>query len=268
MKKQIFTLWVTVLTVTVIAFSCSQQNKTENKEENPSVSFVWRGDTLGSSYYPYSAMLLPLKDDAAGTTNYFQFQTVLSNRLMYEDFVKTTDLKVKDNSVIFSGTVGNVALDSLNLTLTGRRIVPDDSIIGCVGLNVFENQCLLMDFSNQSIVVDKDIPVNETATPVKYEIYLEKKLLIPVEMDGKQYKFLLNPESPLYVIFNESPAKCETRKLSIGNKTFTPPEYQYIDDATQGFDGVLGYAFLKDKKVWIDLENNLLSVWACSDTVK
>ena len=222
-----------------------------------SVEFVWKGDTLGSTYYPNSAILIPVEPERACTRKtYLQFQAGVDNNMIYSDFARELGESGEEKSLQLKGTAGSIALDSLVLTEVQRYFTGEDTVIGSMSFDAFPGQNVLIDFVNNTLNVDGSLVPEDGIEAVTYEVYLEKKILVPVTMGGKPYKFLLSPQSPLYVIFNKTP-----EDIIIGRETFTKPESQFIDDANPAFDGILGYAFLKDKKLWVNTEDQLISIF-------
>jgi hypothetical protein len=245
--------------VFLAVLSCNKPKTSEN--ELVVQDFYWRGDSIGGSYYDHSSIIIPVEFERACTRKTFlQLQSGIRQNVIFDDFIHEFDsLSIEaepQDSVYLSGEIGNFNFDAIPMELIHRQFQKNDSVVGNVGIDFFESKQLIIDFVQQTFSIVEDYPLPETCKPETYELYLDNKILVPVLLNGKRKLFLYNPQSPLYVAFNETKAS----ELSFGGHVFSAPEIKSVENANPDFNGVLGYAFLKDKKVWIDTKSQQICI--------
>lgn len=256
MNKQIIFL----LALIILFIACNNSdNKTDTQlyDINKS-SFIWRGDSLGNFYHSHSNILLPVEIDNSLTKSniYFILNTGINNSFLFLDFARNSDKLSKDpNSEFFvdsimeiSGKIDEIKFGPVTFPVYDRYNNLQDSIIGQISLDFFSDNEILIDFTKHSISVSENFCIEDDCNFVKYKTYLDKKIIIPITADNKTYDFLLNPQSALYVAFNNS---FNASEIKIGKFSFLSPENKNINNANPAFDGILGYAFLKNKKIII-----------------
>lgn len=246
------------LLISLMFLACNSDNEKQNVF--PSIqetSFIWKGDSLGSYYCTHSGMLLPVVfDKITGANIFINLETGYNNTAVFEDYANEIGILSTDsisglyNSVSdVSGSIGEIAFGPCSFPVSHRIYAKEDSIVGNVTFDFFDKQELLIDFKNGIVSVADSIKLPEGVEKVEYEIYLGKKILIPIKMNEDTLMFLLNPQSELYVALNINKP---TGSLFIGNQKFVEPNSRTVDDVNPAFDGILGYAFLKDKILWIN----------------
>jgi len=245
-----------IILVFVVLFQACQPKKNNEKDESPILSseFLWKGDSVGNSYFDHSAIIIPVEPEKVCTRKtYLQLQAGVNQHYIYDDFVDSSFLKntnVDEPAFLFSGDIGDYHFDSVQMPLVFRQYSAADSLIGCVGFDFFNTKQVLLDFKNQSIQFADEFDTGHSS-PIPYTVYLEHKLLIPVSLNGEEVMFLCNPLSPLYVVFNH----LNIDKIEIGGNPYSAPNTQSIEDANPAFQGILGHAFFKDKRLIVDTEN-------------
>jgi len=244
-----------ILLLFVVLFQACQPKRSREKDQEAVLSseFLWKGDSLGNSYFDHSSIIIPVEPEKVCTRKtYLQLQTGVKQQYIYEDFIDTLTPElqdVDDLEITFSGDIGNYRFDSMKMPLVFRQYSAADSIIGCVGFDFFNTKQVMLDFKNQRIQFADKFDT-ENCSPIPYKIYLEHKLLVPVSLNGKEVLFLCNPLSPLYVVFNQM----NITEMKIGTNAYSIPNTQTIEDANPAFQGILGYAFFKDKRLLVDTE--------------
>jgi hypothetical protein len=245
-----------IVFLALVLFQACQLDK-KQKEDVTIVyesEFLWKGDSLGNSYFDHSAIIIPVEPEKVCTRKtYLQLQTGVKQQYIYDDFIDTLTSEtqdIDDVEIAFSGDIGNYRFDSVKMPLVFRQYSAADSIIGCVGFDFFSTKQVMLDFKNQQIAFGESFDT-ENKQAIPYKIYLEHKLLVPVSLNGKEVHFLCNPLSPLYVVFNQM----NITEMKIGTNAYSVPNTQSIEDANPAFQGILGYAFFKDKRLIVDTEN-------------
>ncbi len=254
MKKLIYSVFVLLL-----VFAACKPNRNNEETSAFETEFLWKGDSLGSSYYPKSALLIPVEPQRECTRKtYLQLQTGVHQSYIYDDFLIRRDENEEPESdmAFFSGQIGGMQIDSAELPIVVRNYHSEDSIIGCVGIDFFHKKMVLIDFENELVRFADHFNVPDSIKPLAYSVYLENKLLIPATMAGESVKFLCNPSSPLYVVFNYM----DPGNIKIGNAEYAAPQTQMVENANPAFVGILGYAFFKDKVLIVDSENEQLFI--------
>ncbi|MDA3909913.1 MAG: hypothetical protein PF448_00975 [Bacteroidales bacterium] len=250
---------IAILVISVVFLNACQPDSSREDTEVFSSNFVWKGDSLGNSYFDHSAIIIPVEPEKVCTRKtYLQLQSGINQHYIYEDFIDSfpvQNTELNEPELTFSGEIGTYRFDSIQMPLVFRQYSVADSVIGCVGFDFFETKQVLLDFKNQRIeFADEFDTENRQAIP--YKIYLEHKLLIPVSLNGKEVFFLCNPLSPLYVVFNQ----LNINEMKIGENTYATPNTQSIEDANPAFRGILGYAFFKDKRLIVDTESQSIYI--------
>lgn len=238
--------------------ACNSNNETQtNFPSIQEASFIWKGDSLGSYYCTHSGMLLPVTfDKITGKNIFINLETGYNNTAVFEDYaneigiISTDSVSGLHNFVSdVSGSIGEISFGPRSFPVSHRGYANKDSIVGNLTFDFFEEQELLIDFENGIVSVADSIRIPEDVEKVEYEIYLDRKILIPIKMNEDTLMFLLNPQSELYVALNINKS---AENLFIGNQKFGEPNSRNVDDVNPAFDGILGYAFLKDKILWIN----------------
>lgn len=239
-------------------FSACKDKEKDTMSSSFETEFVWKGDTLGSSYYPKSALLIPIEPERECTRKkYLQLQTGVSQSFVYEDYLNRDSLsRESDEFAVFHGEIGGLKIDTTQMPVVERGYHLDDSIIGCVGVDFFRDKMVMIDFENELVRFSKQFKLPENALALNYSVYLENKILVPVTMAGEEVWFLCNPFSPLYVVFNyEKPGD-----ITIGSVKYPEPKTQMVENANPAFSGILGHAFFKDKVLIFDVKNEQLFI--------
>ncbi|MEA1873887.1 MAG: hypothetical protein U9N51_05590 [Bacteroidota bacterium] len=245
-----------IILLFVLLFQACKPKKNNEKNEAivHSSEFLWKGDSLGNIFFENSAIIIPVEPEkVCSRKTYLQLQAGVSQHYIYEDFIDSSffeNTNIDEPAFLFSGDIGDYHFDSVQMPLVFRQYSAADSLIGCVGFDFFNTKQVLLNFKNQSIqFADKFETGN--SSPIPYTVYLEHKLLIPVSLNGREVMFLCNPLSPLYVVFNH----LNVTKVEVGGDPYSAPNTQVIDDANPAFQGILGHAFFKDKRLIVDTEN-------------
>lgn len=256
--KTRYAIAILILTLT----ACNEQDKRPEKEttQEQTSDFLWKADSLGEVYFEHSTMLLPVKFDAENQDSgnyYVSFYPGHNNNQLYDDVaqrigkvISNEDSTSYSNPGIndVSGYVGNIRFDTVTFPVLKRPSGVSDSIVGEVSLDFFAGDHVLINFRDQSIQLYDDLSAWSGYDFQPYEIYLDHKIILPVSINKAKYPFLFNPHSALFVMFNpDNPPG----PVSIGDNTWNTPDTRQVSDANPDFEGILGYAFLKDKIVII-----------------
>ncbi|MFO7790253.1 MAG: hypothetical protein R6V32_06755 [Bacteroidales bacterium] len=247
-----------VLLISVVILACNNQ-KTSPDKDAPQINesrFFWKPDSLGDIYFKHAAMLLPVdfdQDKTSSQSTYVNFFMGINNNLIYEhyapnlgDIIKASDStpKAPDYLQLVDGRIGDIPFNAEKMPVINKSSGINDSIIGQISLDYFMDDELLVNFNERYIQTCNKFPWSDTCHFETYDIYLDRKIILPVTMHDKTLDFLLNPQSALFVVFNPDAI---AGPVATGNQTWAVPDTRTVDDANPAFDGILGYAFLKDK---------------------
>ncbi|MEA3447925.1 MAG: hypothetical protein U9Q98_05685 [Bacteroidota bacterium] len=242
--------------------SCNKQEGDSEKEttQERTSDFFWKADSLGEVYFEHSTMLLPVKFNAENKDSgnyYLSFYPGHNSNHMYSDFAQRIGKVIsnKDSTSYstfeindVSGYVGDIRFNTVTFPVSERPSGVSDSIVGEVSLDFFTGNHVLINFRDQAIQLYDDLSAWSGYDFQPYEIYLNHKIILTVSINKAKYPFLFNPHSALFVMFNpENPPG----PVSIGDNTWNTPDTRQVNDANPYFEGILGYAFLKDKIVII-----------------
>jgi hypothetical protein len=256
-----------IIVIALFLAGCQQSGK-KKKSDEPVVneaSFIWKGDSLGNFYYANSKVLIPVAFDRPCTRqSYFTLHHGIKTQNLYMDFADSVGTVTKENDSISGGTADNVSGRLGTICFGPKRfdILPrtrntPDSIAGAISLDFFTGKEVMINFPERKIKTCSEFSCLDTCHFDKYSIYMDSKILVPVKMNNKDYTFLLNPESALYVIFNPD---TETGEIEFCGNTWNAPDKRTVSDANPAFHGILGLAFLKDKVLVIRPEAKELCV--------
>lgn len=247
-----------LLLICLIILACNNQKSPQDKDiqQIKNSRFYWKADSLGDLYFKHAAMLLPVdfdQDMPSSQSTYVTFFMGINNNLIYEHYAsnlgniiksKDSTRKAPDYLKAVEGQIGNIPFSAENMPVINNSSGINDSIIGQISLDYFIDDELLVNFNERYIQTCNKFPWSDTCHFETYDIYLDRKIILPVTMNNKTLHFLLNPQSALFVVFNP---ETTAGAVSTGNKTWDVPDTRTVDDANPAFDGILGYTFLKDK---------------------
>ncbi|MFP4663642.1 MAG: hypothetical protein ACLFM1_04370 [Bacteroidales bacterium] len=249
-----------------LAFFACQHPENKIKPEPTDIkeaAFIWKSDSLGDYYHKHSKILIPVEFERPYTRkSYLSLNNGLGRHSIYHDFADTVgELKSKDTSMItvdnVSGKLGEIDFGPVAFQVSKRTGSEPDSIAGEISLDFFKGRDLLIDFKDGCIQIADYFPWSEKMEFVEYQVYHDDKILIPVKMSDLDMTFLLNPESTLFVVFNP---ECDLSEIRIATQIWQIPDRRSISDPNPAFDGILGYSFLKDKKLLIRPDDSLIAI--------
>ncbi len=260
MKNQL----VLILFLFMVVACNNQDNKRgENLKPVQEVNFLWKADSLGKVYFEHSTMLLPVKlnQDQQESKNYYvSLFSGHNNTQIYDDYASDIGnlQKIPDSSRSFnnyeikniSGSFGEITFESETFPVLKRPAGIPDSIVGKISLDFFSNQYVNINFKDRLIRLYDDLGgTDEVFNFQSYDLYLNQKIILPVLINNKTQRFLFNPQSALFVVFNPDN---QPGPLTIGGETFSVPDTRKVNNANPEFDGIMGYAFLNNKNVIIN----------------
>ena len=236
-------------------------------------------------------MLIPAR--ANGVQGWFAFDTgamqTSLNRSYFPELVgETKQVAIFDENVALSGAAetnlqelvfGNTAVNDLSVILMDmtyvetslRTVEPDIRFLGSIGMEIFGNVPILLDYEHSRITT---APAIDTNGAEKLPLAMEALPVIILELAGTPHRFVLDtgantcllsselsgkiaatplPDSPgVYVIPS---VKVGTHQYQNVNAVFT--DLSHIRDRVD-VDGVIGYQILSPQLSLLDFPNAAL----------
>jgi hypothetical protein len=245
----------------LLFIACKDQDSSISEKTTPAQTseFFWKADSLGDICFENSVMLLPIdfeSENEFSQNRYISFHTGHNKNHIYEGTVSeivkasATDStgEIGYSRYVLSGSCGSIVFKAEAFDVMKRPVGTADSIVGQISLDFFKGKTVMIDFKEKSLTLYHDLTRSGVFNFQPYDIYLNHKIILPVIINNKRQRFLLNPQSALFVVFNPGEAP---GPVSVGNKTWDVPDTRMVSDANPDFDGIMGYAFLKDKIVMV-----------------
>ena len=291
-------------------------NNSTDKTNLSWAKFEWTNDTLNGKYFERTSMQIPCKIDGLANNFTFQFDLGANSTGVYENtfssFYKQNpelENKVKfplnsrlqfwwswknlENMNLYFGdyiATNKAAYIYKNHGKKIENINPEDTIhLGTVGVDIFKDRVLIIDYPNRQFAVCENVPKNYQSNFVDIEITKKGKVLLPMTIHGKKYRIMFDNGSSIFPIITlaknisnySTSADIDTIKVSSWGQmhdvtgklikdTFELAGQKFNNvkvysnhtglGTDQSTDGMTGNALFWDRTIVIDFKNKKFGV--------
>ena len=279
--------------------------------------FIWTNDTLNGKYYERTSMQIPCKIEGLPYSFLFQFDLGADLTSVYENNISSfytlyPDLKnriarlrsplqfwynkkgFKDLTILFGGyEVSNKFINfysnygsKLNIE---KSSLSDTFNIGTIGVDLFQNKVLIIDYPNQRFAISDTVPRVFNFYLSDIELDQAGRVLLPMQLKGKKFNTMFDNGSSLFPLlvtddkinnFSNLP-NCDTFIGNAWGKTITmigrPLNDSFIiaghtfnkskvyadyrqDSRTNKYDAVTGNILFWDKTIIMDFKNKKFGI--------
>jgi hypothetical protein len=185
------------------------------------INFSWHGDSVGAKYYDRLEIMIPLKIENLPYNFYAQFDLGAFRTQLYEnsfwpylrrhkELAKKLDNKYERYDGVQCNSFQNLTLHLGNVTFSNREVmnhvnygdyIPTDSVntptpkrIGTIGLDLFTDKILIIDYPKKRIAVTENLPhtIKASFVDMKFE---DSHIKIPVTINGSDEYILFDTGS-------------------------------------------------------------------------
>ncbi|MDJ1472556.1 hypothetical protein QNI19_30065 [Cytophagaceae bacterium DM2B3-1] len=206
--------------------------------EDYQMDFQWYTDTLQSKPQSYTALLIPVHLPHCDKLFYMQFDSGSPYSLFYTNKLKAIQarypksVQIKDSAdklTNFSFRIGGQKILAKEITIrqfdkTSIHWKEKNSIeiIGTIGVDVFENKTLVIDYPAKKIFIGNGIPTTiASGLSLSDFIFVGKRILLPALLKNKKTILYFDTGSSAYPLLTD---KETSLSLSVPNST--PVQYQ------------------------------------------
>lgn len=162
------------------------------------VPFTWQGDSLGTTWNPHAAQLIPVKLKDCPRVFYMQFDLGSPSTILYKN--KLRDIAAKYPKTLswndslkkienFLFTTGNtkVLANEIALITLGKPIDWNKNgmeVIGTIGADFIENRIVIINYPEKFILLSND-STHTAGLPLSDFIFARRAILLPAMLRGK-----------------------------------------------------------------------------------
>ena len=174
---------------------------------------------------------------------------------------------------------GSISLSNLPVVLLDMSYVenalresePDIRFLGSVGIEIFENLPILLDYERSVITVEPDICTDGAE---KLPLFAGALPTVDLEFSDGSHRFILDTGAECCLIskdltdkisvepFDDFPKNCVIPEIKVGSHSYRNIEAVSTDISqirtTHGVDGLIGYQILSKQLSLLDFPNNAL----------
>jgi hypothetical protein len=185
-----------------------------------STRFYWQGDTINSKWEQHAAMLLPVKLKSCPKQFFMQFDLGSPYSLFYKN--KLVDIQAKYPQTIklsaSDDTLRNYAfrVDQMSLSAKKMAVKQFDTsainwtdknsmeIIGTIGADLIDGKVFIIDYPNNRITISDAVPAKlQRGLSLTDLIYVQRRILLPVTVNGKQAILYFDTGSSMYELLTD-----------------------------------------------------------------
>lgn len=226
-KKISLLVWV-ITFISTSFFNCSNPQKNQNAQQNSWINFEWVGDSIGSKYFDKLAIVIPFSIEGIPHKFESQFDLGATSTMVYGNSIRpylykypilSKKLDTINKGYRLQGTkVGafkniNFKLDTVlfkNQELVhfagfGDELTKDSvhtttiKHIGTIGVNIFQNKYLIIDFPKQRIAILDSLNSHYVKRTTFLDAKLDKgRIKVPVTINGSVKYFMFDTGSSIF----------------------------------------------------------------------
>ena len=253
------------------------------------MKFTWVGDTLAGQYFERAAIFLPVKIQNMPHEFTLQFDLGANESLVYKPSIKPYLTLYPSVAQALDSTSESAYLRHVDVTIDDQKF-EDRSLflrednrnpltidsaksntvkhIGTIGVDLFQDQVLIIDYPNTRLAVTDRIPEEFADAGVFVNITLDRhgRVHVPMQIDGNTEEILFDTGSSLFPFFTtpENWAAATSQQVTDSIYTSTWGEYYYtygapIDDIYLGdeklppatcYENEYLANFIKEEGIW------------------
>ncbi|MGB8191035.1 MAG: hypothetical protein WCF67_03905 [Chitinophagaceae bacterium] len=169
---------------------------------NIDIKFIWQGDSAGSGWEPFAALLIPVKLANCPKQFYMQFDTGAPYSVFYRDQLKAIQAKypaihLNDSSTRLMNTSFTIGKQKIECIDAGVIQSGDPSInwknknsieiIGTLGVDFIDNRTAVIDYRGGEMLIGTAIPESITSGISFTDfMYMRNSILLPAVIRGKK----------------------------------------------------------------------------------
>ncbi len=223
------------------------------------IKFLWIGDSLGKRYYERVAMNVPVKISGIPYDFTFQFDLGDDHTEIYENSLNdvyavnpTIKNKVKRLRSIFQFWNSNKSYKNIDIEagdyifknpdcyvhrnfgneIDKERIMMNRPLhIGSIGVDLFQNKVLIIDYPRQQFCIADSVPANYNVNMIPIKLNNAGMALLPMKLNGKTYDCLFDNGSSIFPLIG-SLTRIDEYSKAPDNDTIATPSWGLIHDMT------------------------------------
>jgi hypothetical protein len=316
MRKTIILLFIFIS----FFINCSKQN---NLNQIEWIDFQWVDYTIGDRYFEKAAMNIPFRIDNIPLQFNCQFDLGANKSCLYGNVMDPylsaypeLASKYRDLNKNFShgrqyGFLKNISFMLDSVLFKSKKLLywkgygekyNIDSVytktekhIGTIGVDIFLDKILIIDFPNQRLATIKSLPVKYSNNVTYVDAIIKNgRVIIPITLEGEKYQVLYDSGSSMFYLFIpmanwglffDKSQKVDTLEITAWGKRFdiyggikdynviignckmngkhiyASSKKEYIQFMRQNkVDGIIGNALFFDKQIIIDYKKKRFGI--------
>lgn len=220
--SSVIALWLVVRTSTVMGQHASQPSTDQLvlPDSSYTIPFEWYGDSIGSVYEPYAALLLPVRIAGCSKGLYMQFDLGAGNSMFYrKELVKISEqcgpaFDIPDSIQtlrLFPFQIGR-----MNVTAKAIQVLDFEDeqpyrspragmhIIGTIGADFIQDRIIMIDYPRKQIINASQMPEGLTVQAQMSDFtWMGGKVLLPAMIDGAETMLYFDTGSSAFELLTD-----------------------------------------------------------------
>lgn len=184
------------------------------------IAFEWQGDSLGTNWEPYAALLLPVKLPGCPRLFYMQLDTGSPYSMFYRekmlDIAKTSRraIPITDSSQTLENytfqvgtmpvTAKSIAVKPFNDPKAKSGALNQMVIIGTIGADFIENRVILIDYPQKRFTHGAELPSSLRSDQIMSEFsFAGRSVLLPATLNGAESMLFFDTGSSAFELLTD-----------------------------------------------------------------
>nr|WP_295933853.1 hypothetical protein [uncultured Dyadobacter sp.] len=181
------------------------------------IAFEWQGDSLGTNWEPYAALLLPVRLPGCPQQLYMQFDSGSPYSMFYRETLlgiakgaipMTDSAQTLENYTFHIGTMPvtakSIAVKQFSDPRAQSGSINPMVIIGTIGSDFMENRVIMIDYPQKRITNGAELPTSLKAEPLMSEFsFPGRSVLLPAIIHGAETMLFFDTGSSAFELLTD-----------------------------------------------------------------